>query len=135
VEWPSQAFNTPGDPFAVRVLGEDPFERALVDFMRGKALTGRPVQIRRVPSTQQGSLCQILFISTSERKGFQPILADLKSSPVLTVGDTKGFAEAGGVANFALDGETIRIEINVEAAKQKNLLIGSKLLNLARIVN
>jgi hypothetical protein len=134
VEWPPQAFNTSTDPFAVCILGEDPFERALLDLMTGKALNGRPVQVRRVPNVQQGSFCQILFISSSERKRFRSILTDLKAGPVLTVGDTEGFAEAGGVANFALDGEMLRIEINIEAARRKNLLISSKLLNLARIV-
>jgi hypothetical protein len=134
VEWPPQAFNSPSDPFAVCVLGEDPFGRALIDVMNGKALKGRPFQIRQVPNAQQGSTCQILFISSSEQKRFRSILADLKASPVLTVGDTEGFAAAGGVANFTLDGDTVRIEINVEAAKQKNLLISSKLLSLARIV-
>jgi hypothetical protein len=134
VEWPSSVFKAPADPFAVCVLGEDPFGRALGDVMYGKALFGRPVQIRRVPNVQQGSFCQILFISSSERKSFRSILTDLKASPVLTVGDTEGFAEAGGVANFTLDGEMLRIEINIEAARQKSLLISSKLLNLARIV-
>jgi hypothetical protein len=134
VEWPKRAFNSAADPFAVCVLGEDPFGRSLVDIMNGKALNGRPIQIREVPNVQMGGLCQILFISSSERKSFRSILADLKASPVLTVGDMEGFAEAGGVANFTLDGDTVRIEINIEAAKQKNLAISSKLLNLARIV-
>ena len=85
VEWPKRAFNSAADPFAVCVLGEDPFGRSLVDIMNGKALNGRPIQIREVPNVQMGGLCQILFISSSERKSFRSILADLKASPVLTV--------------------------------------------------
>jgi hypothetical protein len=50
------------------------------------------------------------------------------------VGDTEGFASVGGIVNFKLDGGMVRFQINVEAAKEKNLRISSKLLSLAQIV-
>jgi len=134
VDWPPEAFSSPSDPFAICVLGENPFGKALAVLIEGKTLNGRSFQLRLIPDAKHGSTCQILFVSSSERNRFRSILGELKASAVLTVGDTAGFATAGGVANLTLDGETIRIEINIEIAKQKNLRISSKLLNLARIV-
>src|SRR5258708_5517792 len=105
VEWPREAFSGPGRPIQVCVLGENPFGRALVGTMEGKSLNGRPFQVLQVSNARQGSMCQILFVSSSERMRFRAILAEVKAGPVLTVGDTEGFAAAGGVANFTLEGE------------------------------
>src|ERR1700685_814422 len=68
VEWPPGTFNSATGTFAVCVLGADRVGRTLVDIMNGKARNVRPIQIREVPNVQMGSLCHILFISSSERK-------------------------------------------------------------------
>jgi YfiR/HmsC-like len=134
VDWPPEAFTSPSDPFTICVLGENPFGKALAGVIDGRTLNGRSFQLRPIPDAQHGNTCQILFVSSSERNRFRSILGELKASAILTVGDTAGFATAGGVANLTLEGETIRIEINIGVAKQNNLRISSKLLNLARIV-
>jgi hypothetical protein len=134
VEWPPQTFKEVSDPFVICVLGENPFGRQLGDVIDGKTVDGRVLKIRPVANAQQAGNCQILFISSSERNRLRSVLGDLKSSPILTVGDTEGFAAAGGVINFTLDRDAVRIEINAAAAKQKNLQISSKLLSLAHMV-
>jgi hypothetical protein len=50
------------------------------------------------------------------------------------VGEAQGFASAGGVINFKLDGGHVHFEINVGAAEHAQLQISSKLLSLAQIV-
>jgi hypothetical protein len=49
----------------------------------------------------------------------------------LTVGDTPGFIEDGGVINFKLEGGKIHFEISAEAAEQAQLSISSRLMSLA----
>jgi hypothetical protein len=46
----------------------------------------------------------------------------------------EGFARQGGVIGFRLDGNKVRFDVNVEAARQSGLRISSKLLRLARVV-
>jgi hypothetical protein len=48
------------------------------------------------------------------------------------VGESDGFLAAGGVVNFKLEGERVRIEINAAAADRVGLHISAKLLNLAQ---
>jgi len=135
VEWPARAFNSASAPIGVCILGENPFGRALDTAMSGKSVDGHPFSIRQVTDAQGAGDCQILFVSSSERKRFHSILSDLKAAAgVLTVGDTEGFAAEGGVVNFKLEGDKVRIQINVDAARQENLRISSKLLSLAQIV-
>jgi hypothetical protein len=58
----------------------------------------------------------------------------LKGAPVLTIGETAGFAKNGGIINLVLEDNKVRFEVNVRAAKDADLNISSRLLALARIV-
>ncbi|MGA2879303.1 MAG: YfiR family protein [Bryobacteraceae bacterium] len=134
VEWPAQAFKTSQDPIVVCVLGQNPFGNALEEVIRGKSIEGRAFALRQVADAEEASVCQILFISSSEGKHFRALYPNLKPAGVLTVGETQGFAANGGVINFKLDGGHVHFEINVGAAEQAQLQISSKLLSLAQIV-
>lgn len=134
VEWPPQSFTNANDPIAVCVLGQNPFGGWLSETLAGRTAGGRPFVIRHASEPQQVGHCQILFVSSSERKRFRAVLAEVKADGVLTVGDTPGFAALGGVVNLRLDGDTVRMEVNVKSAEQKKLQISAKLLSLAQIV-
>ena len=58
----------------------------------------------------------------------------LKGVPVLTIGETPGFAKNGGIINLILEDNKVRFEVNVQAAKDADLNISSRLLALARII-
>ncbi len=106
----------------------------LEEVVNGETIEDRKLIVRTVSDLDQVSNCHILFIGSSDRKYLRSILRDLKLTGVLTVGDTEGFAAEGGVANFKLEGNKVRIEINTSAAEQQRLRISPKLLSLAQIV-
>jgi len=132
VEWPPSAFAEGNAPLRICVLGEDPFGRNL-QTVPGEEVEGHPLIVMRPETLAKAAGCQVLFVSRSERERLPQILAPLKSSPVLTVGDGKGFLDQGGIVNFILEGSRVRFEINPAAAEQAGLKISSKLLRLARI--
>jgi hypothetical protein len=134
VEWPSQAFKSPTDPIVIGVLGKNPFSDALAAAVAGKAWAGRAFQVREISTAQQAAGCQIVFISSSERKRLAALLADIGNAPVLTVGETENFTAAGGMVNFKIEAGSVRLQINVEAARKRELHISAKLLSLAEIV-
>ncbi len=131
VEWPPQAFADPSDPFAICVLGDNPFGSALDDAVRGKTVANRPIAIRLVSNDQQARTCQILFVSTSERKRMRGLLEALRNCFVLTVGDTEDFTANGGIVRFKMQDARVRIEIDADAAARADLRISSRLLSLA----
>lgn len=131
VDWPA---NSSTDPFVIGILGDDPFHGALEATVKDKTIDGRQVLVNRVVSIDAARNCQVLFISPSESQKLPSILNSLKGSPVLTVGETTGFARLGGVINFRIEDYRVRFEINVDAAERAGLKISSKLLSLARIV-
>jgi hypothetical protein len=71
-------------------------------------------------------------VSESERKLSKALLQAVQGASVLTVGESEGFTANGGVIDFKLDGERVRIEINTAAADRAKLHISAKLLSLAQ---
>ena len=76
----------------------------------------------------------MVFISDAEREDAAGILARTETSSVLTIGESQGFVERGGIVNLVTQNANIRFEINIGAAVRKRLIISSRLLALAKIV-
>ena len=137
VEWPTSAFAQQDSPIVIGILGDDPFGGTLDRIVADKKINGRGFAIRRLRwSKDLKDLrdCNILFVSSSEKEHIDSVVDAMKWLPVLTIGDTAGFAKRGGIVNFTLEDNKVRFEVNVEAAKRADLTISSRLLTLARIV-
>jgi hypothetical protein len=76
--------------------------------------------------------CQILFISRSA-PGIASALRGLEPG-ILTVGESDGFLEYGGMIRFVIAGQRVRFDINAGAAVAADLRISSQLLRVARSV-
>lgn len=126
VDWP-QAGN---EPLRLCVVGTDPVAQLLAE-LSGKQIKERSLRVDMDPGTDFGG-CHVLFIGRSERR-WHDILGRLRGN-VLTISDTDGFASAGGIVGFFSDSGRIKLDINPDAARQANLKISAKLLELARTV-
>jgi hypothetical protein len=141
VEWPSTAFAEPDSPIVIGVLGTDPFGDIINHVVEGKKIGARGFVVRRfkwskeLKDLKDFKECRILFVSSSEKMHFEEIVEAVKGLPVLTVGETPGFAERGGMIRLMLEDNRVRFEVNVDAAHDGNLNISSRLLTLARIIS
>jgi hypothetical protein len=133
IQWPASAFAAPDAPLCIGVLGDDPFGAALEETVRDEHIQAHKLIVRRARRVQDLDGCQMVFVSKSERR-VPDLLAKMDSQPVVTVGDTEGFARRGGTINFYLDQNKVRFEINPGSARQKGLKISSQLLALGKIV-
>jgi len=131
VEWPATSGNV---PLCIGVAGKDPFGSALDEVVKGKSINGRAFRIERLKLGQESAGCQIVFISSSEKARLRSILERLRGSAVLTVGDTPGFCDMGGIINMELAGDHVRLQVNLEAAERAHLQLSSRLLSLSTIV-
>ena len=141
VQWPSTSFAQPDSPIVIVILGEDHFGTTLDHALEGKKVNARSFVIKRARSVAelQRTLgpqkeCQILYVSSSEMPHLGEAIQVLKGAPVLTIGETPGFAKSGGIINLVLEDNKVRFEVNVQAAKEADLNISSRLLALARII-
>ncbi len=134
VEWPSDAPGDDHNSIVLGIVGEDSFRDLLEHTVQGKTVNGRRLVVRRPKNASDARACQIVFIGASEKKRLRPLLDSLKGAGVLTVGESEGFAQLGGIINFTLEDNRVHFEINVDAADRAGLKISSKLLSLAKIV-
>ena len=75
-----------------------------------------------------------MFIGSSLKKRLPEVLAALENRSVLTVSDMMGFLRRGGMINFVIQEDTVRFDINLEAAQRAELKVSSQLLKVARAV-
>jgi hypothetical protein len=136
IEWPAEKLPQATSPIIFGVVGEDPFISPdgvdeLKKTLESKTIGGRPVKIRRFRADEPMDACHVLFVSNSERRRFGSIVNALRGKSVLTVADTSGFCQAGGMINFRVEADKVRFDINQQAAEKENLKISSKLLSIA----
>ncbi len=134
VDWPQGTFAKADAPFVIGIVGRDTFGGAIERATQGKSAGGHSLTVRRVHSDAEFKACQILFVSPSEGERVPKIVAAVKGSPVLTVGEAPGFAKRGGVINLLAEGDRVRIEVNADAAARAHLVVSSRLLGIAKVV-
>jgi hypothetical protein len=134
VEWPARDFANPTAPIALCVLDDPSFVSELNRIVKGKAVANHPVSVVPVHTPEQARNCHLLFINSFHDGQARHIVEVLRDTNVLTVGETKGFVEDGGIINFVLQDDRVQFQVNHKAAKEAGLSISSRLLALARVV-
>jgi hypothetical protein len=135
VDWPESAFVTASSPILVCILGETPLTDLVTNVALGKVVNGRAVSIKRVKASDDLRQCNLLFVSAEEERHTAEILASLKKTNTLTVGETPGFAQAGGMINFSIQENRVKLELNLEATTRAGLKVNSKLIAVSRLVS
>jgi hypothetical protein len=130
IEWPADSSVADvSTPFVIGVFGRSELTDTLEGIARRSTIKGKPIEIRQISSLGQIGSCQILFIARTERGQLAEILGQARRRPILTIGDTDGFATRGVMINF-LAGESLRFQINRSAAEAAGLKLSDKLLAL-----
>ncbi len=136
IEWPeSSNIADTSYPFFIAIIGENPFGSILDQIYTEQKIRNKKVEILYISTPDGITDCHILFVSSSNKEILPEILSRTRNKPILTVSDTKGFAENGVLINFYLAGNKIKFEINETAVHESGLVMSYRLLNLARIVN
>jgi hypothetical protein len=134
IDWPQEVFPEKNSPILVGVIGDDSLGRELDQSLRKKTINGRELVLRQIGWPGEVKGYHILLLCASEAKVIPAVLASVKGSPVLTVGEIDRFGEQGGIINFYIEDKKVRFEINIDAAEKARLKISSQLLSLAKIV-
>ena len=131
-QWPAPP--AAGTPLTLCVLGNG-FLKEVFASIHGKEVNGRPLRVRHAAAPEGISPCDILFVPRDfDRRTLTDLLRRLRRSPVLTIGESPGFIAAGGMINLFQRDNRIRFEVNPGAVQDHGLMISSRLLKLAIIV-
>ena len=115
------------------LYGKDPFGGFLDEAVRGKQAHGLPILIRRLPAGDEHlDGCQVLFFGSTVR--IEPVLNRLQGRSILTVGESDGFSERGGMIGLVVDHGSVRFDINLAAIAGGRLRVSSRLIEIGRVV-
>ena len=132
-DWPSASSQARRPFVSICVLGRDPFGPVLDETLRGRSVAGRPLVVKRYDTREGSASCNVVFVASAPDR-LQQDLRALADEPVLTVGETAGFAARGGIIGLIVEGDFVRFEVNLTAAGRARLQLSSKLLGLARVI-
>jgi YfiR/HmsC-like len=135
VEWPEDAFATPTSPIVACVVGATPLTDLLTEVALGKLVNGRALSITRVKPADDFRGCNLLFISEAAERRTAEILVRLRKTHTLTVGETPGFPSAGGMINFSIQDNKVKLEMNLDATTRAGLKANSKLIAVSHLVS
>jgi hypothetical protein len=131
VQWPDDAFDSPGDPLTLCVVGTDPVTALVDEAASGQQVAGRAIAVRHVASLERDTRCHILYVASGRASVLARTLERVRGMPVLTVADAAPPTIEGLVVNLmVLDGR-VRFEIDLRAAAENRLVVSSKLLAVA----
>jgi len=133
-EWPASAFASPQAPIRLCLSGVDETQAKAFAGIAGRRVQGREVQIKRNPASAEIGECNILYVGDEEPKRAQAALQAARNANVLTVSDSDGFADSGGVIGLVYADKRIQFEVNLGAAQRAGLKIASQVLKIARAV-
>lgn len=133
VEWPSTSFANEQSPIIIGVLGENPFGSYLEETVAEEKVNGHPLVVRYYKKIEEIETCHVLFVNPRETYKIDGILSKLKGRNILTVTNEDGYSRQEEIIRFFIENNKVNFQINLEAAKEANLVISSKLLKLARI--
>lgn len=135
VQWPAKAFPNPQAPFVIGVLADDPVVTILNQIAQEKKIDGRPIQIRRFSPSGNLQGCHILYLSASLSPETQvEAIRRALGHGMLLVGDSDGLLERGGMIQFVIEDNKVRVNIALKTAKREGLTISAKLLQVAHVV-
>ncbi|MBI5102048.1 MAG: YfiR family protein [Nitrospirae bacterium] len=136
VEWPREsAIDDTSKPFVIGIIGDNAFEPVLKKIFSSIKIRDKKVTVRRISDIDGIAGCHLLFISNISKEKLQKVLASTMGRPILTVGDTEGFAAGGVLVNFYVSNNKLRFEINETAVRESVLSFSYMLMQIAKIVN
>jgi uncharacterized protein DUF4154 len=128
IEWPPKPAR---EAVRIAVVGRGDLAETLEEITRGKTVNSRSIEVIKLPSSSSIPPCDILFMERTESKHVKEIVQTLAGKPVLTVCDGPNCSKDGAMIAFRLVDESVRFQINQEAAEKAGLKISSQLLKVA----
>jgi hypothetical protein len=115
-------------------MGGDAY-RIAADNLVDRRVGSLPITVVAIeePADAAGQ-CDLLYLPR-EVDDADAFVTRVGVEPVLTVSDTPGFAELGGIVELTRRSDRVAMRINVEASRRAGLTISSQLLSLATLVS
>jgi hypothetical protein len=134
VTWPASSTNQSSE-FLIGILGPDPLGPALEQVVQGETVGGRPIRVVRRSRARELVDCALVYVSPQARERLSRIFGELRERPSLTVGESSDFLAEGGMVRLRKTPEQkIRVQVDLQHAREHGFNISAQLLRVADVV-
>lgn len=99
-----------------------------------KQIRKRKIIVQKIDSLAEVEGSHVLFITESESDRLEAILGYIEGKDILSMGDTKGFAQRGVCINFYTEKGSVRFEINREAVQKASIELHAHIYLIGKLV-
>jgi hypothetical protein len=131
VHWPEET-QIDGDQLKVCLLGEDPFQGALMT-LKGRAVGhALKIQMTTLVNLTPTIRCQVLVIGSDQKQHLDTIRSSVSDQHILTISDfNKSDAQLGGILQLIEHDNLVSFSVNTPLARRAMLSIDARVLSLA----
>jgi len=135
IDWPATVLeDASSNHFVICSLGRNEFSATLSKVYANKTILGHPVLVISDAKLDTIERCHALYLSADVRGKVGEVLDRVEGMPILTIGDTQGYAHQGVLINFFNVNEKLRFEINEKSMRNAGFDVSYKLLSYAVVV-
>ena len=134
IQWPEELLVQKQEPINVCVINRrGDFIKAFQPVV-GKKVNGHRLELQKIKIEDEVSQCHLVYIDKYEKNKIKRFLESQKNQRILTISDIDTFCKQGGMIGIVNKKGKIRVEINLQVARQAGFHISSNLLEVASIV-
>ena len=128
IDWPSA--NKEGN-FIIGVYGKTNVYQELIKKYSTKRIGTQDIEIKKLSASPKVGSVHVLFVAQNSTSDLAAILSNLQYEPVLVITEDAGTLGKGSIINFLVIDNSLKFELNVSEAKNRQLIVGSRLKDLA----
>lgn len=111
--------------FSICISAESDLKQPLEE-IQGQRIKNKPLKIQLISTASQLSQCHILYVDIFNKTLFE----QQKATSMLTISSEANFLQEGGIIQYYIDNDKVKMRVNLKAMTKAKLSISSKLLRL-----
>ena len=136
VQWPAEVFAGHPDELYVGLIGDNPLGSAGQRYLAGRGWGSKRYVLEKLyPGSytrEDLKKYQMLIFGNLEEKELKDLLKLIAKDPVLTVGETPGFLDDGGIIELRIQGTAVTWEVDMGHARRAQLVVDPRLVTYGR---
>ncbi|PCJ64747.1 MAG: hypothetical protein COA73_03455 [Candidatus Hydrogenedentota bacterium] len=134
VKWPDEAFDKDNSPLKICIVENKTIYNELKKAVKKMKPSSHPVEVFYKTWDEDFESCHIIFLDESISRKFYNRFEELHKLSMLTIGDDEKFAREGGIIRISENNNRPDLEVNIDSAKDSNLVISSQVLKLSKVI-
>jgi hypothetical protein len=122
------------ESYRLCIYGKDPFG-ATTKTLATRTISGRRIVVKHPGTIEELKHCQLVFIGDTDGESARRAANAISGLPIITVAESKDFPETGIIFNLVVIDEKVAFQVNMQAARDRQLDVSAKLTRLAKNVH